>query len=66
MSHDYAKSPLMEAEDSNSSMASAKATPASGGATSIATAKPDEKPEQEEVKKEDKVSKISLKEFYLF
>ena len=49
VSHDYAKSPLMEAEDSNSSMASAKVA---------AAAKPEamDIQEQEGVKKEEKVS----------
>ena len=52
VSHDYAKSPLMEAEDSNSSMASAKVA---------AAAKPEammDVQEQEGVKKEEKVSHL--------
>ena len=56
VSHDYAKSPLMEAEDSNSSMASAKVVTAAAGG-----AKPEAQDgqEQEGTKKEEKVSHIN-------
>ena len=56
VSHDYAKSPLMEAEDSNSSMASAKA------AAATAAVKPEGQgcQEQDVAKKEEKVREISF------
>ena len=56
VSHDYAKSPLMEAEDSNSSMASAKAA----AATAAVKHEGQGCQEQDVAKKEEKVSKIDL------